>query len=250
MDLYDDIILVLFKHVDIGTLYNLFVTNKKFNSFSRNKELWHHQYNVLNITFEIDVPEYYDKCKTYKTLCILKKELKYKYVLEHLYRSDYLSRCYNIFITIPKSITILQQLKTIYLDGNNITQFPEALLTLANLEELSLAINKIKTIPKNIYKLRQLRTLKLFNNQISELPQQLSKMKNLKNLYLFKNRISKVPDVLSSIKNIEFISLESNFITEIPEKILHVKTLKKLILKNNPICQVPNLSNTNLRVIL
>lgn len=251
--LIDDVIVLILKHVDIHSLYYLFITNKKFNNFSTNKEIWNHHYDKLAVPFEISDNEFRDKCKTFMTLCSLGKRLKYKYTshqLEILYRSEYLSRCYK-YIMIPKSIVILQQLKEVYLDGNKITQFPKALLSLKNLEELSLGINRISIIPKDIYKLKTLKTLKLYSNKISRIPCELSKMKNLKNLYLFRNKISKIPHELSQLKNIEFIELQHNLLTEIPEKILQIKTLKKIFLEGNPMVKIPNHSlNLNLEIIL
>ena len=63
--------------------------------------------------------------------------------------------------------------------GNQLTEFPDAVLQLTNLKILSLACNQIREIPAAIASLSNLTELKLWSNQITEIPAAIASLSNL-----------------------------------------------------------------------
>jgi Leucine-rich repeat (LRR) protein len=237
--LVDDILFEISKLIDIYTLNCLLTTNKRFNSIRTKKEIWQYQYNNLFVNFEIHDPEYIDKCITYYKLYEL-LGFQWNRNLKSLYQNDYLFICYEN-IKIPKSIVILQQLKSIYLDGNKFINIPETLFSLKKLENLSFIHNRIRKIPKTICNLStSLRTLQLQCNRIKKLPQWLSKLENLESLNLGTNRIEKIPFELSNLNKLHSLYLFENKIIEVPKCLFEIKTLKVLDLSKNSIITIPN----------
>jgi hypothetical protein len=80
--------------------------------------------------------------------------------------------------------------------GNQLTEFPDAVLQLTNLKILSLASNQITEIPEAIAKLSNLTGLDLSRNQIIEIPDGIRSMEKLEKLDLRGNPIPIPPEIL------------------------------------------------------
>ena len=81
----------------------------------------------------------------------------------------------------------LINLKYLYLDNNNLTEFPSSVTRLRKLKELSLSGNNISTIPKRIGYLKKLEILDLSYNNLSELPSRIYRLRKLKKLIITGN---------------------------------------------------------------
>lgn len=80
----------------------------------------------------------------------------------------------NELTTISKAILVSSELTCLFLDNNNIENFPECILKLSKLRSLSLKSNKnLSVIPKEISCLRELRHLNLETTRTSRLSLQL-----------------------------------------------------------------------------
>jgi Leucine-rich repeat (LRR) protein len=119
--------------------------------------------------------------------------------------------------------------------GNQLTEFPDAVLQLTNLKILSLASNQITEIPEAIAKLSNLTGLELSRNQIIEIPEAIAKLSNLTGLDLSRNQIIEIPEAIAKLSNLTGLDLSRNQIIEIPDGIRSMEKLEKLDLRGNPI---------------
>ena len=78
--------------------------------------------------------------------------------------------CINV---IPKSLSLLKNVKILNLCKNRIRKIPESFSHLTNLQELYLNQNKITDIPESLSCLTNLEVLNLYDNQICEIPESL-----------------------------------------------------------------------------
>lgn len=85
-----------------------------------------------------------------------------------------------------------------------------AVLMLNNIRDLFLNNNEIENIPKEIFRLRSLERLNLSNNKIRSIPPELGKAVSLKELHLADNFISNVPMEIGTLYNLEVLNLHNN----------------------------------------
>lgn len=215
MKLVDDCIIEILKLLDFNNFIKLLTINKYFNYFNIDN-LWQHQYNKLNILFDITANNYKDKCKTYYDLKYLHKNLNYQCRIEDLYKVVKLSRFHHNR-PIPNELVILPELKYLCLFRNQYTDIPQSLFQLTKLKRLSLCYNEINIIPKDILRLTSLEILDLNNNNILKIPKWLCKM-NLKDLLLHTNQISKIPNDIVNM-SLNELDLRNNpiLIDKIPQ---------------------------------
>lgn len=110
---------------------------------------------------------------------------------------------------LDENIINVYNLRTLYLNNNNIEILPREIFDLWNLEYLFLSGNKIKEIPEEIKKMYNLKVLKLDNNNIEILPKELFKLSRLGTLSLLGNNIREISDEISNLKNLHFLNLNS-----------------------------------------
>jgi len=91
---------------------------------------------------------------------------------------------------IPASVSQLQNLKHIWLGGNQLSCLPESISQLQKLEWLELSDNQIATIPSDIGQLRNLKGVNFKNNQIKAIPESIGQLQKLEWLGLGHNPIS------------------------------------------------------------
>ncbi|XP_075043919.1 malignant fibrous histiocytoma-amplified sequence 1 homolog isoform X2 [Mixophyes fleayi] len=115
-------------------------------------------------------------------------------------------------------ISRLQELQTLILSKNELTDFPREIQCLVHLEKLELNQNKIQIIPSGIF----------------------VNLKSLKHLKLNNNRLSNLPTDLSSCSNLHYLNLSHNLFTDLPESIMKLKNLKELYVENNKLQKLPS----------
>ncbi|MEM8642989.1 MAG: COR domain-containing protein [Cyanobacteria bacterium P01_G01_bin.54] len=162
---------------------------------------------------------------------------------------------------LPPEIASLQNLQSLYLENNQISEISEALTSLQNLQFLYLRNNQINKIPESLPSLKSLKFIYLANNQIRKISEALASLQSLKSINLENNRITEIPEVLISLENLQFINLSNNQISEIPEVLTSLQSLRFINLSNNQIREIPealaslqflqsiNLSNNQIREI-
>ena len=145
----------------------------------------------------------------------------------------------NNLTEFPDAVLQLTNLKILNLDNNQITEIPEVSGKLSNLTELSLSDNQITAIPEVIAQLSNLTELSLSDNQITEIPEAFAQLSNLTLLDLSHNQITEIPEVIAQLSNLTELSLSDNQITEIPEAIGKLSNLILLDLTDNQITAIP-----------
>jgi len=81
--------------------------------------------------------------------------------------------------TLPDSIRLLRNLKTLHLNGNRLKKIPDAIRKIKTLSHLDLHNNILTTLPKWIIELDRLKILNLANNSFKKYPAVLHKSKSL-----------------------------------------------------------------------
>lgn len=138
-------------------------------------------------------------------------------------------------ICIPEEISLLRNLKYLYLSNNRISTLPETFVNLINLTNLYLSNNRISVLPQGFVNLINLTHLGLSNNNISTLPDAFGNLVLLKFLYLSNNRISALPNSFGNLKNLYNLLLSNNRISTLPDAFGNLELLKFLYLSNNRI---------------
>ena len=88
---------------------------------------------------------------------------------------------------LPPEIGQLQQLRELYLNGNQLTTLPAAIGQLQQLQILSLVGNQLTALPAAIGQLQQLQRLDLSGNQLTTLPDEITRLRQLEWLYIENN---------------------------------------------------------------
>ena len=142
----------------------------------------------------------------------------------------------------------LDNLETLYLDGNQLSALPEDVFAgLGSLEELWLSSNQLSELPEDVFAgLGSLEELWLSSNQLSELPEDVfAGLGNLKMLRLSDNELTALPeDVFDGLESLEslFLGVASygNQLSELPEDVFDgLSNLQRLRLSDNELTALP-----------
>ena len=101
--------------------------------------------------------------------------------------------------SLPESISNLTRLEELWLDGNQLYQFPPQIVDLTNLVKLDLTSNEISAIPESISQLTQLKLLWLADNCLTSLPYDIGKLTNLTSLGISNNQIIMLPSSFAAL---------------------------------------------------
>lgn len=94
--------------------------------------------------------------------------------------------------------------------NRQLTVLPPEIKNLKNLKSLYLNRNNLKQLPDAIGELQQLEILNLNNNQLDSLSPELGKLKNLESLSLIYNNIHSLPDAILNLKSLKYLNLCNN----------------------------------------
>ena len=219
------------------SLKRLFIAGKintpkpLFKLISKNKKLHflHLQNNKLN-----ELPSSIGKIKNLKTFYSSNNNFSNSLPIEfyNLRKLKSLEIQGSDISTINYKINQLKKLEILKLHFNKINTLPKSISGLKNLKKLYLNYNRIENLPKDIGDLN-LTHLSLNNNQISKLPSSITKLVNLDTLYLQANRINSLPKEIGDLKNLKELNLSLNFLSHFPESISNLKLLKRLNIDKN-----------------
>ena len=96
--------------------------------------------------------------------------------------------------SLPENFGDLDDLRSLYLEWNNIKVMPESFENLTNLSSLYFSNNGLTNIIDNFGNLTELYNLDLGYNQIPNIPNSFTNLTNLQYVWLFNNQIESLPD--------------------------------------------------------
>jgi Leucine-rich repeat (LRR) protein len=137
-----------------------------------------------------------------------------------------------------ESIAKFKNLIFLNLKNDHLKEIPKSISVLSNLKILDLSGNDFKFLPTEIKKLKKLEEIYLnndFNADINQEIRVLSKLPNLKILHLENDSIGILPKSINSLKKLEKLYLNNNNLTEFPEFLSKNKKLIFIDMKNNPL---------------
>lgn len=96
--------------------------------------------------------------------------------------------------SVPETLGLLTELRSLDISGNQLMSLPEALGQLTALQMLALDYNQLSILPGNIRQLRNLQFLDLSYNCLVELPGDIQRLTSLRCLYLHGNPKLDLPE--------------------------------------------------------
>ncbi|KAL3641351.1 hypothetical protein CASFOL_016319 [Castilleja foliolosa] len=139
---------------------------------------------------------------------------------------------------IPSTIGNLSNLKSIILDGNQLTgTIPLTIGNLNQLGRLDLSGNGLQGyIPTDLCRLSNIVELYLNNNNLTgPIPDCLGDVKSLRYIYFYSNKLnSTIPSGFWNLKDLLFLNLSSNYLTgNLSSQITSLKVINELDLSHN-----------------
>ncbi len=128
--------------------------------------------------------------------------------------------------------------KTLNLQGAGLAKIPEIISSFKGLEILDLTNNDIQTIPNFIFEMTSLKELHLGYNNIKILPENITKLQQLTKLDLALNKISRTPKFLHKMPNLQFFCLRENKIERVDFGENYLK-MRNLEVNNNKLKYIP-----------
>ena len=112
-------------------------------------------------------------------------------------------------VSLPESISTLDDLTTLQVDKNSLTSLPSGVGNLSQLQLLIASNNDIVSVPESINNLSQVWYLDLGYNAIQEIPD-ISSMESLLYLYIFGNQITTIPESICTL-DLNWSGLDDGF---------------------------------------
>ena len=114
--------------------------------------------------------------------------------LRFLVAGYYFSGVEEIIHTIPESFGQLDDLRSLYLEWNQIQTLPDSFTNLTKLVNLYISNNQLTSLPENLGDLESLYILDLGYNQINAIPNSILDLNILTYLWIFNNQIMELPE--------------------------------------------------------
>ena len=112
--------------------------------------------------------------------------------------------------TLPESISNLNELITLYLEWNHLTELPESFTQLIELKNLYISNNRIEILNSDFGNLIELKILDAGYNYISEIPDSFLELENLEYLWLFNNDITYIPQDICNL-DIQWDDMDNSY---------------------------------------
>ncbi len=144
---------------------------------------------------------------------------------------------------LPEDFAKLKNLKTLFLNRDNLTEIPPVIFKLKNLEALSITgwpyydddtnHHTLVRISPQIASLTKLHELNLESNSIHDLPQEFAKLRLLKLLYFNENSLNDSDmKVICKLDSLTSLDISANDLTRLPISFSNLKYLKYLLINN------------------
>jgi len=114
--------------------------------------------------------------------------------LRFLVAGYYFSGVDEIIHTIPETIGQLDDLRSLYLEWNQIQTLPDSFTNLTKLVNLYISNNQLTSLPESFGNLESLYILDLGYNQINAIPESILDLNILTYLWIFNNQIMELPN--------------------------------------------------------
>ena len=111
---------------------------------------------------------------------------------------------------LPENISNLNELVTLYLEWNHLSDFPGSFTQLSSLKNLYISNNKIEVLNNDFGNLTELRILDAGYNYISEIPDSFVDLENLEYLWLFNNDITYIPEGICNLE-IQWSEMDNSY---------------------------------------
>lgn len=135
---------------------------------------------------------------------------------QHLKRLTCLKLWHNKIISIPTSISLVQNLESLYLSHNKLESLPSSLFTLRKLRYLDVSHNSIVAIPLDVASLQNLQHFAITGNKVEVVPKQLFKCTKLRTLCLGQNCIASIPEKIGQLVQLTHLELKGNCLDRLP----------------------------------
>ncbi|MEZ4995784.1 MAG: leucine-rich repeat domain-containing protein [Saprospiraceae bacterium] len=133
----------------------------------------------------------------------------------------------------------LRDLRSLYLDGNDLPELPDTVFELPQLRILDISDNRIGRLKKAIGKLVRLDQFQAGNNRIKTLPESVGELETLSQLQLQNNQLTVLPDTIRNCITLRKVDLSRNKIRVFPEILAHLPWLNDLNLAKNRLKTLP-----------
>ena len=150
--------------------------------------------------------------------------------------SAVLSSCQQLW---ELSLSGLDNLKSLDLDGCAISSLPEEIGTLRSLRELNLSGNPLKALPDSIGQLSQLETLNLSGSSLKALPDSIGQLSQLETLNLDGSSLEALPDSIGQLSRLEALDLSGSSLKALPDSIGKLSRLTTLDLSGSSLVELP-----------
>jgi Leucine-rich repeat (LRR) protein len=156
--------------------------------------------------------------------------------------------------SVPKNVSLLNQLEDLDFSYNNIHTFPDGILNLQSLRRLNFFDNHITQINCTNQNLKKLEYINLCYNDFLEFPYELSKIQKLQTIRIWGNEISQLNNSIGEFKKLTELNIQYNKINRISRNIMQCDSLKTLSIGRNKLkskefkilCLIPNLEKLSL----
>jgi Leucine-rich repeat (LRR) protein len=149
-----------------------------------------------------------------------------------------LSFLYNTLTSDSVFFESNKHLKSLNIQGNELTTLPASIRKNRRLESLWLGNGKLKTI--DFRGLRRLNDLNLYNAGLDAVPPSIAKLKRLKVLDLYYNNLTELPARLGRLRRLEQLALSHNKLKNLPTRLSKLKKLQMLYAHHNEIGTLPD----------
>jgi Leucine-rich repeat (LRR) protein len=147
---------------------------------------------------------------------------------------------------LPKTFDLLQNLETLYLEGNIHLELKDTFKKISKLPKLKFLRISAKEIPREIGLCKQLEKLELYNhpdykNYITPLvlPEEIGNLTNLRHLDIEENHLEKLPKSIGKLKKLKYLSVSENQLEILPLEICNLTNLQELYLSKNKLTSLP-----------
>ncbi|QXP78799.1 MULTISPECIES: DUF6985 domain-containing protein [Winogradskyella] len=143
-------------------------------------------------------------------------------------------------LTSKEKIVVLNEIKELSFNGNNIGKVPDSINLLKNLTSLSLSSNDLAFVPTQLLNLPKLERLSILNNNIKEIPKEIGLLINLNSLNLSRNKLNSIPEEIGQLKKLQNLDLSFNYLYDMPKSISGLTTLEQLNINYNSFSTIPD----------
>jgi Leucine-rich repeat (LRR) protein len=138
-----------------------------------------------------------------------------------------------------------QNLRTLILAHNKLTNIPEYISNLSNLTDLNINHNKITQLPTSLGQMRSLEVVTLRYNQLDTLPKELGQLIGLKSLEITQMKaMESIPQEIQNLSNLTQLIIRAG-VARVPE-ISTLSHLRTLIFNDNKLVELPKFNNPEL----